>query len=190
MKKIKMLNRTKVILFLLFFCINAMFITSVIAADELPDGGARISSAQIIQTKTGTGPFDLNDEAGNDSSENNNIIRSFDQISWTIENTMTLNDNNAEGYIGGRIYFEAKVPSDKFTSETFKWEVSSMKWIDEPVVSSDGLTLTGYYQMGSGGITVPGKQSLVFIGRVLGAANGTEFSPQITLWLNGNTQEE
>lgn len=190
MKKIKMLNRTKVILFLLVFCINAMFITRVIAADELPDGGARISSAQIIQTKTGTAPFDLNDEAGNDSNENNNIIRSFDQISWTIENTMTLNDNNAEGYMGGRIYFEAKVPSDKFTYETFKWEVGSMKWIDEPVVSSDGLTLTGYYQMGSGGITVPGKQSLVFIGRVLGAANGTEFSPEITLWLNGNTQEE
>ena len=104
MKKIKMLNRTKVILFLLVFCINAMLITRVIAADELPDGGARISSAQIIQTKTGTAPFDLNDEAGNDSNENNNIIRSFDQISWTIENTMTLNDNNAEGYMGGRIY--------------------------------------------------------------------------------------
>lgn len=34
-----------------------------------------ISSAQIIQTKTGTGPWDANDEPGNDSSEDNNIVR-------------------------------------------------------------------------------------------------------------------
>lgn len=190
MKKIKTQNKIKVLLFLLVFCVNAFLVTRAIAADELPDDGARISSSQIIQTKTGTAPFDLNDDAGNDSSENNNIVRSFDQVSWTIENTMILNDNNAEGYMGGRIYFEAKIPSDKLTSETFKWDLGSMKWIENPSVSSDGLTLTGYYQMGAGSITVPGKQSLVFIGKILGAANGTEFSPEITLWLNGNSEDE
>lgn len=190
MRKNINLKRAKILLFLSLFYITALLITKVVAAEELPDDGARISSSQIIQTKTGTAPFDQNDDAGNDSSENNNVVRSFDQVSWTIENTMTLNGDSAEGYMGGRIYFEAKMPSDKFNSETFKWDLSSMKWIEDPSVSSDGLTLTGYYQMGTGSITVPGKQSLVFIGKILGAANGTEFSPEITLWLNGNTEEE
>ncbi len=48
-----------------------------------------ISSAQIIQAKTGTGPWDANDEPGNDSSEDNNIVRSFDQITWTIDLTIS-----------------------------------------------------------------------------------------------------
>ena len=47
-----------------------------------------ISSAQIIQTKTGTGPWDADDEPGNDSSEDNNIVRSFDQVTWTVDLTM------------------------------------------------------------------------------------------------------
>ena len=42
--------------------------------------------------KTGTGPWDDNDEAGNDSSEDNNIVRSFDQVTYTIESTMALKD--------------------------------------------------------------------------------------------------
>lgn len=48
-----------------------------------------ISSAQIIQAKTGTGPWDANDEPGNDSSKDNNIVRSFDQITWTIDLTIS-----------------------------------------------------------------------------------------------------
>ena len=36
-----------------------------------------ITSAEA-KVKTGVGPFDENDEPGNDSSENNNIVRSFD----------------------------------------------------------------------------------------------------------------
>ena len=182
MKKIKI---SLIIVIMFLFVIN---INKVNGAEELPDDGGRISSSQVIQTKTGTGPFDENDEPGNDSSEDNNIVRSFDQVTWTIENTMVLNGNEADSYSGGRIYFEAVLP-DVFTSETAKWDLDSMAWIENAQVSSDGLTLTGYYQMGTENITVPGKQTLVFVAKILGAANGIEFEPEIKLWLNGNSEE-
>ena len=182
MKKIKI---SLIIIIMFLFIIN---INKVKAVEELPDDGGRISSSQVIQTKTGTGPFDENDEPGNDSSEDNNIVRSFDQVTWTIENTFVLNGNEADSYSGGRIYFEAVLP-DVFTSETAKWDLESMAWIENAQVSSDGLTLTGYYQMGTENITVPGKQTLVFVAKILGASNGIEFEPEIKLWLNGNSEE-
>ena len=48
-----------------------------------------ITSAEA-KVKTGVGPFDDNDDPGNDSSEENNIVRSFDQITWTYELTFGL----------------------------------------------------------------------------------------------------
>ena len=183
MKKIKI---SLVIIIMFLFVIN---INKINAVEELPDDGGKISSSQVIQTKTGTGPFDENDEPGNDSSEDNNVVRSFDQVTWTVENTMVLNGNEADSYSGGRIYFEAVLP-DVFTSETAKWDVDSMGWVQDAQVSNDGLKLTGYYQMSSDNITVPGKQTLIFIAKIEGAANGIEFQPTIKTWLNGNSESE
>ena len=180
---------TKIIVALVLFTIILISANSVNAAEELPDNGARISSAQIIQTKTGTGPFDDNDEPGNDSSEDNNIVRSFDQVTWTVENTMVLNGDTSTSYTGGRIYFEATLP-DVFTSETAKWDLDSMGWIENTKVSTDGLTITGYYSMAKDEVTVPGKQSLIFVTKILGEKNGTEFQPNLKFWLNGNTEEK
>ena len=174
-----------IILLVLFF--NILCIDKVNAVEELPDNGAKISSSQIIQTKTGTGPFDENDEPGNDSSEDNNIVRSFDQVTWTVENTMVLNNFSATGYTGGRIYFEAKLPSE-LNSTIAKWDLDSMAWIEEPEVLDDGMILKGYYQMSSSATTIPGKQTLVFVLSILGASNGIEFQPEFNIWLKGNEE--
>ena len=184
MKRLKIL--TVMVLAIICMC-NISFVK---ATDELPDNGAKITSAQIIQTKTGTGPFDENDEPGNDSSEDNNIVRSFDQVTWTIENTMAVKGNNATSYTGGKIYVEATVKGSEFTSETFKWDKDSMKWMENATISSDGLTITGCYTLTSTDVTVPGKQNLVLVAKVLGATNGTKLQPTIKTWLNGNTEED
>ena len=156
----------------------------------LPDDGAKISSAQIIQTKTGTGPWDDDDLPGNDSSEENDIVRSFDQVTWTVENTFALNGADAQSYQGGKLYFEVKLPADKFNSETAKWDLSSMAWVENAQLSADKMTLTGCYSLNPNAITIPGKQTVVFVANILGASNGTEFVPEFKLWLNGNTNEE
>ena len=51
-----------------------------------------ISSIDTKEVKTGTGPFDKDDKPGNDSSENNDIVRSFDQLTWTYNLTFKLKD--------------------------------------------------------------------------------------------------
>ena len=182
MKRLKLLS---IIVLSLAFILN---IGTVKATDLLEDDAAIVTSIELKQLKTGTGPWDDNDEAGNDSSANNLIVRSFDQVTWTIENTMEIT-NDAEKYTGGRLYFEVTIP-DEFTSETFKWDLDSMNWIEEPQVSSDGMTLTGYYSMKTTDTTVPGKQNLIFTGKVLGARNGTVLDPIFKTWLNGNTEDE
>ena len=183
MKKVKVITII-VIMFLFIFSIN-----KVSAIEELPDNGAEISSAVVTQVKTGTGPFDKDDEPGNDSSEDNNIVRSFDQVTWTIENTMDLSNSQTASYSGGKIYFEATLP-DVFTSETAHWDTESMGWIEDLNVSQDGLTITGYYQMSVDSPTIPGKQNLAFVAKIEGAANGIEFQPTIKTWLNGNSTDK
>ena len=60
---------------------------------------------------------------------------------------------------------------------------------EEPQVSDDGMTLTGYYQMSTSATTIPGKQTLVFVVSILGASNETEFQPEFSIWLNGNEDQ-
>ena len=148
-----------------------------------------ISSAQIIQTKTGTGPWDADDEPGNDSSEDNNIVRSFDQVTWTVDLTMTLKEGVAESNLtGGIINIEASLPEN--CANVMKWDIGSMNWIENGNVSTDGRTLTGQYSMTDKETTIPGKQTLVFILSVQGAGNATEIVPTFTFDLEGNEDDE
>ena len=148
-----------------------------------------ISSAQIIQTKTGTGPWDADDEPGNDSSEDNNIVRSFDQVIWTVDLTMALKSGVADsGLTGGIINVEVTLPET--CADVMKWDLDSMQWIENGKVSSDGRTLTGQYSMSETDTTIPGKQTLVFVLDVEGAGNKTEIIPTFTFDLEGNEENE
>ena len=148
-----------------------------------------ISSAQIIQTKTGTGPFDDNNNPGNDSSEDNNIVRSFDQITWTIDLTMALKTGIAEtGLKGGIINVEATLP--EACANVMKWDLDSMAWLENSQISSDGRILTGQYSMSETETTIPGKQTLVFLLQVYGAGNETEIVPTFKFDLEGNDEKD
>ena len=148
-----------------------------------------ISSAQIIQTKTGTGPWDADDEPGNDSSEDNNIVRSFDQVTWTVDLTMALKSGVADsGLTGGIINVEVTLP--EACADVMKWDLDSMQWIENGKVSSDGKTLTGQYSMSETDTTIPGKQTLVFVLSVQGAGNATEIVPTFTFDLEGNEEDD
>ena len=58
----------------------------------LTDDSAIITSAGVTGRITGTGPFDENDEPGNDSSESNNVVRSFDKVTWNVEADIGINN--------------------------------------------------------------------------------------------------
>lgn len=49
-----------------------------------------VSSAEFTSIVDGTESFDADDEPGNDSSPSNNIVRSFDKITYNVDLTMAL----------------------------------------------------------------------------------------------------
>ena len=150
---------------------------------------AYISEAKIIQVQTGTGPWDTDDNPGNDSSENNNIVRSFDQVTWTADITMALKRGVSEiALTGGTINVEATIPTN--CANIMKWDLNLMTWAEEPQVSSDGTKFTANYTMTDSKQTVPGKQSLVFVLKVGGAANETEIVPSFNFKIDGNSESE
>ena len=151
---------------------------------------AIISSAVVTERKTGTGPFDENDEPGNDSSAENNIVRSFDQVSWTVESTMNLKDDaGVSSVTGGVINVEATLPEECVS--VMEWDLESMQWLEGTgSISEDGRTLTGSYIMSETDTTVPGKQNLELILKIYGAKNETNIKPEIKVWLEGNTEDK
>ena len=149
----------------------------------------RITQTAVVNQKTGTAPFDSDDNAGNDSSESNNIVRSFDQIIWTLELTMDLKDASAgESGLGGIIQLEANLPSS--CANHIMWDLSSMAWAEDATISEDGTKFTANYSLDSNSITVPGKKTLVVVVQALDAKNGLQFKPTFKTKLYGNTDSE
>ena len=182
------MRKVRLLATFIMLIIFALSFNHVKATELLEDDAAVVTSIELKQLKTGTAPWDDNDEAGNDSSADNLVVRSFDQVVWTVENTMEIRSGE-EKYTGGKIFFEVSIP-EGFTSETFKWDLGSMSWIEGAKLSEDGMTLTGYYSMKTTDTTVPGKQNLIFAAKVLGAKNGSKLNPIFKTWLNGNTEDE
>ena len=155
---------------------------------------AIISSASIISRSTGTGPWDDNDDPGNDSSADNDIVRSFDQVTWTVNLTTAVKEGVEQtSYTGGVIEFTATLP-EEFAKEEFapymEWDLDSMGWIEDANLNEDGITLTGKYSLSETERTVPGAQTLVFVLKLYGVANQSEFAPTFTFNLAGNEEDE
>ena len=105
-----------------------------------------INSVDLKEVKTGTGPFDENDEPGNDSSEDNDIVRSFDQITWTYQLNFALKNPEEEASLtGGVIKITADLPEE--LAEIVEWDIESMKWLSNATISENGIQLTGEYRM-------------------------------------------
>ena len=148
-----------------------------------------ITSAEASEVKTGVGPFDDNDDPGNDSSEENNIVRSFDQLTWTYELTFGLKPGTTETSLkGGVIEVEAKLPES--LTNLVEWDLGSMLWIEDANLSSDGMNLTGNYIMSDDEITIPGKTNVVFVLQVKNATQGTGIQPLFKFKLSGNEKNE
>ena len=65
---------------------------------DLREANGDLGYITSVETKVqdGVGPFDENDEAGNDSGPDNGIVRSFDQITWTHKLTFGLKPGTTE----------------------------------------------------------------------------------------------
>ena len=148
-----------------------------------------ISSIDTKEVKTGTGPFDKDDKPGNDSSENNDVVRSFDQITWSYQLNFSLKEpDSGTSLKGGVIKITADLPEE--LANIVEWDIESMKWLSNGNLSEDGISLSGEYSMSEEEVTIPGNQDVIFVLKVKNAVNGTKIKPKFTFMLEGNEEEE
>lgn len=160
--------------------------------DMLDTDSAAVSRLRLIDRITGTAPFDADNERGDDKDENNDIVRSYDTVTYDYEYTLTP-DSTMDYYRRTRVgfRFELPYPKDKVT-----FDAEKMGWVDhtpgyEPKLTTETIdgTVTQVYtcyrllEPTSQSPTVnPGTGSIGLSVDVKGAPHGYRFHPTVKAW--------
>ena len=176
----------------------------------LPDGGdtvspvldgdyAYINDLKILECKDGTDPFDSDSNPGNDASYSNKVLRTFDLATYTLQFTTALRPNaNQAGYAEGDVYFRFVLP---VSSKQAEFDLSGMSWIktvknfDKEYTEEGGQQiLSGHYTLtpsgGNPAAIGAGFSQITVAIRVLDMKNGDAFTPQFSLWLDHNGEND
>lgn len=91
---------------------------------------AYVSAFTVREQTDGVGPFDADDEPGNDSGANNRIVRSFDQVDYLLEYTTELTDKTQPVTGAVRLIFESDLAMDplkvRFNDEAMGWATDAV----------------------------------------------------------------
>ena len=160
--------------------------------DMLDTDSAAVSRLRLIDRITGTAPFDADNGRGDDKDETNDIVRSYDTVTYDYEYTLTP-DSTMDYYRRTRVgfRFELPYPQDKVT-----FDAEKMGWVDhtpgyEPKLTTETIngTVTQVYtcyrllEPTSQSPTVnPGTGSIGLSVAVKGAPHGYRFHPTVKAW--------
>lgn len=160
--------------------------------DMLDTDSAAVSRLRLADRITGTAPFDKDNERGDDKDETNDIVRSYDTVTYDYEYTLTP-DSTMDYYRRTRVgfRFELPYPKDKVT-----FDAEKMGWVDhtpgyEPKLTTETIngTVTQVYtcyrllEPTSQSPTVnPGTGSIGLSVAVKGAPHGYRFHPTVKAW--------
>lgn len=166
--------------------------TDVTVHDMLDTDSAAVSRLRLTDRITGTAPFDKDNERGDDKDETNDIVRSYDTVTYDYEYTLTP-DSTMDYYRRTRVgfRFELPYPKDKVT-----FDAEKMGWVDhtpgyEPKLTTETIdgTVTQVYtcyrllEPTSQSPTVnPGTGSIGLSVAVKGAPHGYRFHPTVKAW--------
>ena len=130
---------------------------------------------------TGTGDFDDDDEIGNDSSENNNRVRSYDNITYYVSAAIQSQNVN-DTYANGRVGYEVILPDD----DDIRLGESSMLWAQDLTVKAENgeKKYTFYRNLPStNGVAIPGGCDVPIVIEVGGKGEGDIVQPKINAWV-------
>ena len=160
--------------------------------DMLDTDSAAVSRLRLTDRITGTAPFDKDNARGDDKDETNDIVRSYDTVTYDYEYTLTP-DSTMDYYRRTRVgfRFELPYPKDKVT-----FDAEKMGWVDhtpgyEPKLTTETIdgTVTQVYicyrllEPTSQSPTVnPGTGSIGLSVAVKGAPHGYRFHPTVKAW--------
>lgn len=100
------------------FCtVYAMILPAVtLSSTSLTDDSAYVKSLEISKYSTGTMPFDLNAGPGNDTASNDNIVRTFDTVTYTIKVAYDVY-KQGDTFSEARVWLELVLPVGKGQAE-------------------------------------------------------------------------
>ena len=148
----------------------------------------QISYVTIKERKTGLPNFDnVSDMDGHDASEDDNYIRTYDQITYVLEVGIERNESTTtqnDVLRGGKIKVKAKIPS----SDILYMNVVKDTWMQNVTVNDNYTELTATYVIPSEKMAVGGTQQLSFTFGTMGKE--LELSPNqlpiFEVWMDGN----
>lgn len=155
--------------------------------------------------RTGTSPWDEDNEAGNDKDALNDILRSFDTVSYTFQFNTKLRDEVAQEDVGGikqgRLYFEFVLPlgenQAQFETEAMGWLKNSQdikyEVITAIVNGVESQVLRGSFTLiptGSNEAAIGASTNELYVViRALQMNHEEKIKPVFTLWLQHNDVE-
>ena len=164
--------------------------------DMLDTDSAFVSKLKLTGWTTGTAPFDKDNERGDDSGSNNDIVRSFDTVTYDYDYTVTP-DSTMDYYKRTRVgfRFELPYPADKVTFDT-----DQMGWVDQtsgyqPKLTTETVngvqtqvyTCYRLLEPTTNSPTVnPGTSAISLAVAVKGAPHGYKFHPTVKAWTAWN----
>lgn len=160
--------------------------------DMLDTDSAAVSRFRLTDRITGTAPFDADNERGDDKDETNDIVRSYDTVTYDYEYTLTP-DSTMDYYRRTRVGFRFELP---YPQDRVTFDAEKMGWVDhtpgyEPKLTTetiDGIVTQVYtcYRLlepTSQSPTVnPGTGSIGLSVAVKGAPHGYRFHPTVKAW--------
>lgn len=160
--------------------------------DMLDTDSAAVSRLRLTDRITGTAPFDKDNERGDDKDETNDIVRSYDTVTYDYEYTLTP-DSTMDYYRRTRVGFRFELPYPK---GRVTFDAEKMGWVDhtpgyEPKLTTETIdgTVTQVYtcyrllEPTSQSPTVnPGTGSIGLSVAVKGAPHGYRFHPTVKAW--------
>lgn len=184
-------NKVISILFAILVLLSIVIPANIIATEttSVSINESYISAVTIKDTITGLAPFDNDDNAGNDSSASNDIVRSFDDIDYTLEYVTALKSQNviSDAYL----CVEFVLP---YTKDVATFNMDAMAWMENPVLVEENgkqiLTGRRFLQNTSDNNAIPGAGTLSVGIKVKAAPNGTKIDPEFKLYMDGNTADE
>lgn len=160
--------------------------------DMLDTDTAYVSKLKLTDRVTGTAPFDNDNERGDDKDASNDIVRSFDDVIYDYDYTVTP-DSTMDYYKRTRVgfHFELPYPADKVTFDT-----DQMGWVDQtpgyqPKLTTETIngvktqvyTCYRLLEPTSNSPTVnPGTSAIQLAVKVKAAPHGYKFHPTVKAW--------
>ena len=168
------------------------------AEDWLEADLAYIENLNITNCQSGAGTFDVTVGPGNDTSVDNDILRTFDLATYELTfTTAAKNGANIGGYKHANVCFQFVLP---VSSEKAQFEMDSMAWLPSLKANNQAdytFTESGGQQVLEGWFTIqpsdnnpsviPCMKTVTAAVRALNMKNDDTLTPTFIMWLQPNT---